>query len=148
MNRYGQRSSQDTSGAPLSFNELYAQKIASEQLPSAPRVEGIEDVVNQTPQTSEPIVSKDMAQGFSRGMSGGLGAGLMSAGLSGMAGSAGLTAGTGGLAAGGLAVMALEQNAKAKQAQSEAEAIEAQNRKQAQLSAINNMIAVTKGLGV
>lgn len=147
MRRYGQQQSEDTPGSPLSFNELYAQKIASEQLPSAPRVEGVEDIVSQTPQTSEPLVGKDMAQGFSRGMSGGLGSGLMSAGITGMAGAAGLTAATGGLAAGGLAVMALEQNAKAKQAQSEAEAIEAQNRKQAQLSAINNMIAVTKGLG-
>jgi hypothetical protein len=50
--------------------------------------------------------------------------------------------------AGGLGLMALEGDAQGKQAEEEAKAIEAQQRKQAQLAAINNLIGVSKGLSV
>ena len=142
MRKYGQQDTQDISGSPKAFNELYAEKLAMQQIPQ-PRMESnmgqVEDIVSQTPQTSEPLISKEAAQGFSRGQSGGLGTGLLSAGVS---------SGNPYLAGAGVGTMIIEGNAKAKQAQSEAEAIEAQNRKQAQLASINNLISVTKGLSV
>lgn len=88
---------------------------------------------------SKPIVSKEFGQGASRGMSGGLGSALMSGGLA---------SGNPYAIAGGVGVIALEGDAQAKQAEEDAKAKEAQQRKQNQLSAINSLIAVSKGLGV
>lgn len=94
---------------------------------------------------TQPFISKEFAQGAQRGASGGLGSMVMQGGLaSTMAGGA---AGPYGMAA-GLGLMALEGDAQARQAEEEAKAQEAQMRKQQQLSAINSLIAVSKGLGV
>jgi len=83
--------------------------------------------------------SAEFAQGASRGAGGGLGSMVMSGGIATMNPYA---------IGAGVALSALEGNAQAKQAEEEAQAIEAQQRKQAQLSAINNLISVSKGLSV
>lgn len=83
--------------------------------------------------------SAEFAQGASRGAGGGVGTMLLSGGVATMNPYA---------IAGGVALSALEGNAQAKQAEEEAQAIEAQQRKQAQLSAINSLISVSKGLSV
>lgn len=83
--------------------------------------------------------SKEFSQGASRGAGGGIGSMLLSGGV----------ASKNPYAAGaGVGMMLLEGNAQAKQAEEEAKAIEAQQRKQAQLSAINSLISVSKGLSV
>lgn len=84
--------------------------------------------------------SPEFSQGFSRGAQGG---GLGSAVMSG-----GMATGNPYAIGAGVGLMALEGNAQAEQAEEEAKAIEAQQRKQAQMSAINNLISVTKTLGV
>lgn len=89
--------------------------------------------------TSSPWISPQAAQGFARGQSGGIGSGLMSAGIA---------SSNPYLAAGGLGMMALEGNAQGRQKEQEAQQEEAQQRKQAQLSSINQLIAVSKGLTV
>lgn len=86
-----------------------------------------------------PMISKEFSQGAARGASGGLGSMLMSGGLASSNPYA---------MAGGLGLMALEGDAQAKQKEEEAKAQEAQQRKQAQLSAINSLMAVSRGLGV
>lgn len=85
------------------------------------------------------MMSKEFSQGASRGMSGGLGSALMSGGMA---------SGNPYAMAGGFGVMALEGDAQGRQAEEDAKAKEAQQRKQNQLSAINSLIAVSKGLGV
>lgn len=79
------------------------------------------------------------AQAAARGAGGGLGTMALSAGVATM---------NPQLIAGGVALSAVEGNAKAKQAEEEAKAIEAQQRKQNQLSAINSLIGVSKGLSL
>lgn len=83
--------------------------------------------------------SPEFAKGAQRGQSAGLGGMLLSGGVA---------SGNPYAIGGGLAISALEGNSQAKQAEEEARAIEAQQRKQAQLSAINNLISVSKGLSV
>jgi hypothetical protein len=87
----------------------------------------------------DPMISPEFAKGAARGAGGGLGSMVMSGG---MASASPLAM------AGGLGLMALEGDAQGRQAEEEAKAIEAQQRKQAQLAAINNLIGVSKGLSV
>ena len=98
--------------------------------------------------TKEPMVSPDVAKATSRGMTGGIGSALASGGITSMLGSGGLAGGGPYALAGGLALSAMEQHAAAKNAEEDAKALEAQNRKQSQLTAINNLIGVSKGLSV
>lgn len=88
---------------------------------------------------TKPLISKEFSQGAERGMSGGLGSMVMSGGLA---------SGNPYAMAGGLGLMALEGDAQAKQAEEKAKAEEAMIRKQNQLAAINQLISVSKGLGV
>ena len=88
---------------------------------------------------NEPMISPEFANGASRGAGGGLGSMVMSGGIA---------SGQPAAVAAGVGLMALEGNAQAKQAEEEARAVEAQQRKQAQLAAINNLIGVSKGLSV
>lgn len=88
---------------------------------------------------AQPFISKEFAQGAQRGASGGLGSMVMSGGMA---------SGNPYAMGAGLGLMALEGDAQARQAEEEAKAQEAQMRKQQQLSAINSLIAVSKGLGV
>ncbi len=83
--------------------------------------------------------SPEFAKGASRGAGGGLGSALISGGIASLNPYA---------IGGGVALSALEGDAQAKQAEEEAKSVEAQQRKQAQLSAINNLISVSKGLSV
>ena len=92
-----------------------------------------------TDTSNNPLISKEFSQGASRGASGGLGSMVMSGGMA---------SGNPYAMAGGLGLMALEGDAQAKQQEENAKAVEAQQRKQNQLSAINSLIAVSKGLGV
>lgn len=99
-----------------------------------------------SPMQASPVASdvggfdkNKAAQAAARGAGGGLGTMALSAGVATM---------NPYLIAGGVGLSALEGNARAKQAEEEAQAIEAQQRKQNQLSAINNLISVSKGLSV
>jgi hypothetical protein len=151
--KFGQQDTEDETGAPRVMDTGYVDgKLKSAAPISAPQVQNMADV-QETAQQAGPGTeiadpSADMAKGFQRGAGGGIGSGLMGAGLSGMLGTAGLTAATGGVAAAGLGMMYLEGKAQAKQAEEEAKAIEAQQRKQNQLAAINQLISVSKGLSV
>lgn len=120
-----QQKSQNISDAARISQGLNAQGLSDQQSGFTPATQ---DNSNQ-----------ELGQAMSRGMSGGIGTAMLSGGVATM---------NPALIAGGLAVSAVESDAKAKRAKSEAEAIEAQQRKQAQLSSINNMIAVSKGLNL
>ncbi len=84
-------------------------------------------------------MSPEFAQGASRGASGGVGSALLSGGIM----SANPYA-----AGAGIGLMALEGDAQAKAKEQEAQQLEAQQRKQQQLSAINSLMAVSRGLTV
>lgn len=90
---------------------------------------------------------KGGASAMSRGSS--LGGAVTGAGLYGMMSSSPAAAAAGPYAlAGGLAISALEENAKAKAAEEDARVKEAEARKQATQNAINQMIAATSRIGV
>lgn len=117
--------------------DQYADQFSNLKSQAALTATPVEQVGTST--DTQPLISKDFAQGASRGMSGGLGSMLMSGGMA----SANPYA-----MAGGLGLMALEGDAQARQAEDQAKAQEAQMRKQQQLSAINSLMAVSRGLGV
>lgn len=97
------------------------------------------DSVPDVPAVKEPLISPEFQKGAARGAGGGVGSMLLSGGV----------ASSNPYAAGaGLGLMVLEGGAQARQAEEEARAVEAQQRKQAQLAAINNLIGVSKGLSV
>lgn len=127
--KYGQQESSDTTGLEGQSNNL---------MKTAQMAGNSTDTQSAGGDSMKP--SPEFAQGFSRGAQGG---GLGSAVMSG-----GMASGNPYAMGAGVALMALESNAQAKQAEEEAQAIEAQQRKAAQMSAINSLISVSKGLGV
>ena len=150
--RYGQQQSYDYAPAyirkknqePIDEYDAQLEKLKNQS-------EQISNVSDQASDKTDPVdyseANQEMAKGAQRGMSGGIGSAVTGAGLSGM-----LAKGPMGaspyVAAAGFGLMTLEQDAKAKQDDEDAKAVEAQNRKQAQLSAIHDLISVSKGLGV
>lgn len=120
--------------------DQYADQFADLKNQAAMTTQPAQEASSTTDKTSNSsMISPEAAQGFQRGQSGGLGSGVMGAGVA---------TGNPYLIAGGLALSAVEGNAQAKQKEEEAKAVEAQQRKQAQLSAINSLISVSKGLSV
>ena len=126
--KYGQQDSPDITGQA---NNLTKTAQMAGNATDAP-VPGASDYFGKP--------SAEFSQGAARGAQGG--------GLGSMLMSGGMASGNPYAIGGGVALMALEGNAQAEQAEEEAKAIEAQQRKQAQMSAINNLISVTKTLGV
>jgi len=124
-------------GQGVNFEKDYDEQLDSLKNESATSTSSPDKSVQQD--DSKPWISPEFAKGAQRGMSGGVGTTVLSGSIA---------SGNPYGAAAGIGIMALEQDAQAKQADEDAKAVEAQNRKQAQLSAINNLISVSKGLGV
>ncbi len=106
---------------------------------SGPEVQADSSPALKTDNSSLLTPSPEFSKGAARGAGGGLGSMVMSGGMA---------SGNPYAMGAGLGLMALEGDAQGKQAEEEAKAAEAQQRKQAQMAAINNLIGVSKGLSV
>lgn len=125
---------------PESSNDIYKnwKQAGNKGLPDDP----------VTPAAETPYLNKGGMEGVQRGMSGGVGSALLSGAIGQGLGGAGLTAGVAGAGGAGLGLMLLEQQAQAEQAHEQAKMAEANQRKQNELSAINQAIAMSRGLSV
>ena len=125
---------------PESSSDIYNnwRQVGNKGLPDAP----------VTPEAKTPYLNKMGSDYAQRGMSGGIGSALLSGAIGQGLGGAGLTAGTAAAGGAGLGIMLLEQQAKAEQAHEKAKMDEANQRKQNELSAINQAIELSKTLSV